>query len=292
MANRRMFSLDVINTDNFLDMPVSAQCLYFHLGMRADDDGFVSAPKQIIRMVVCSQDDIKILISKGFVIPFESGVVVIRHWKQHNYIQSDRYRKTKYVEEYARLELKENVYILDTEINQDGHEMLPQVRVRDRVRDRVRKDIESTADHEKAQMSVEMSEQNILEIEKNRNKKGINYQQIADMYNATCVSFPKVTKLSDARKKAIKARMKVYSVEDFQRLFDMAESSKFLKGQNDRNWSATFDWLINDRNMAKVLDGNYANIGSRQQPVKKNSFTNIEQRNYNYSALESQLLSD
>lgn len=137
MANRRMFSLDVVNTDLFLDMPVSAQCLYFHLGMRADDDGFISSPKQIMRMATCTQDDMKILVSKGFVIPFETGIVVIRHWKQHNYIQSDRYRKTKYTEERDRLELKENVYILDTERIQDAYKVDTQYRLsKDIVRDR------------------------------------------------------------------------------------------------------------------------------------------------------------
>lgn len=85
----------------------------------------------------------------------------------------------------------------------------------------------------------------------------VNYQQIADMYNNTCVSFPRLNKLSESRKKAIKARLKTYGLEDFQKLFEMAEASGFLKGQNDRNWSATFDWLIKDGNMAKVLDGNY-----------------------------------
>lgn len=90
-------------------------------------------------------------------------------------------------------------------------------------------------------------------------KNGINYQQIADMYNDTCVSFPKLTKLSDSRKKAIKARLNVYTVDDFKKIFEMAESSDFLKGKNERNWSATFDWLIKDSNMVKVLDGNYQN---------------------------------
>lgn len=95
------------------------------------------------------------------------------------------------------------------------------------------------------------------EIEKEKNKEKTNYQQIVDMYNDTCVSFPRVTKLSDSRKKAIKARLKQYSVEDFQRLFTMAEESGFLKGHNPRNWSANFDWLIKDSSMAKVFDGNY-----------------------------------
>ncbi len=77
------------------------------------------------------------------------------------------------------------------------------------------------------------------------------------MYNNTCVSFPRLVRLSEARKKAIKARLKTYSFEDFQKLFEMAEGSNFLKGKNDRNWSATFDWMMKDANFAKILDGNY-----------------------------------
>lgn len=114
------------------------------------------------------------------------------------------------------------------------------------------------------QMLGQMSDNRPPEIEiekeielKTEKEIKIDYQQIADMYNNTCVSFPRLTKLSESRKKAIKARLKVYSVEDFQKLFEMAEGSIFLKGQNNRNWSATFDWLIKDTNMAKVLDGNY-----------------------------------
>ena len=98
MARRRMFSLDVIDTDSFLDLPASSQSLYFHLGMRADDDGFVSSPKRITAMVCASSDDLKLLVAKGFVIPFESGVCVIRDWRSNNYIQRDRYTPTIYAE--------------------------------------------------------------------------------------------------------------------------------------------------------------------------------------------------
>lgn len=97
-----------------------------------------------------------------------------------------------------------------------------------------------------------------------------NYQKIISMYNDTCVSFPKVKQLSDKRKKAIKARLNNYTLEDFKKLFEMAESSSFLKGQNNRNWMANFDWLICDSNMAKVLDGNYQDRYSRQQPTEVN----------------------
>lgn len=97
-----------------------------------------------------------------------------------------------------------------------------------------------------------------IEIDK-ENRDRVNYQQIADMYNATCVSFPRLTVLSEKRKKAIKARLKKYSIDDIQRAFEMAQESDFLKGTNGRNWSATFDWIMCDANMAKILDGNYAN---------------------------------
>lgn len=103
MAERRMFSKSVIDSDTFLDMPLSAQALYFHLSMRADDDGFVNNPKKIQRMVGAGDDDCKILVAKKFIIPFESGIVVIRHWKIHNYIQKDRYKETVYLDEKAQI---------------------------------------------------------------------------------------------------------------------------------------------------------------------------------------------
>ena len=122
MAERRMFAKTIIDSDAFIDMPVTARLLYYDLGMRADDDGFVNSPKKIMRMVGASQDDLAILISKKFIIPFETGVVVIKHWRIHNYIQKDRYKPTKYEEEKERLTVKENgAYTLDTECIQDGY---------------------------------------------------------------------------------------------------------------------------------------------------------------------------
>lgn len=114
MAERRMFAKTIIDSDAFLDMPLSTQALYFHLSMRADDEGFINNPKKIQRMIGCSEDDLKLLIAKNFIIPFETGIVVIKHWRIHNYIRSDRLIKTKYTDERDRLELKENgAYTLD-----------------------------------------------------------------------------------------------------------------------------------------------------------------------------------
>lgn len=103
MAERRMFSKTIIDSDLFLDMPLTSQALYFHLGMRADDDGFVNSPKKIQRAIGATDDDIKLLIAKGFVIPFASGVVVIAHWKIHNYIRKDTYNETRYIQEKNQL---------------------------------------------------------------------------------------------------------------------------------------------------------------------------------------------
>lgn len=108
MADKRMFSKTIIDSDAFLDMPLSTQTLYFHLSMRADDDGFINNPRKIQRMIGCGEDDLKLLIAKKFVIIFESGVIVIKHWRIHNYIQKDRYKETVYREEKSMLSLKEN----------------------------------------------------------------------------------------------------------------------------------------------------------------------------------------
>ena len=108
MAERRMFAKTIIDSDAFLDMPLSSQALYFHLSMRADDDGFVNNPKKIQRVIGAADDDLKLLAAKRFVIPFDTGVCVIKHWRIHNFIRSDRYKETVYQEEKSQLTTKGN----------------------------------------------------------------------------------------------------------------------------------------------------------------------------------------
>lgn len=122
-----MVSLKIIDTDMFMDMPLSAQALYLHLVMRADDDGFIGNQKKIVRMVGCNDDDLKILETKQFVIPFASGVTVITHWKVHNLIRSDRYTETIYVEEKAQLMSYQGSYQLSYQM--DTQVRLGKVRV-------------------------------------------------------------------------------------------------------------------------------------------------------------------
>ena len=108
MAERRMFAKSVIDSDAFLELPVKCQLLYFHLGMRADDDGFVNKARSVLRLIGCTEADMKTLVDAQYLISFPSGVVVIRHWKIHNYIRSDRLRPTVYEEEKAMLLVEES----------------------------------------------------------------------------------------------------------------------------------------------------------------------------------------
>lgn len=161
MANRRMFSSEVVCTDKFLDMPSSSQALYFQFGMKADDDGFISAPRQIARMANASDDDLRILLSKGYLIPFDSGVLVIKDWHVNNYLRKDRYTETRYLGEKSMLDVVNSEYVLSKKtdttsctpcgIPSDNHSVThtdTQERIgKDRVvKDRVVKNLHPVAD--------------------------------------------------------------------------------------------------------------------------------------------------
>ncbi|MBD5464074.1 MAG: DNA replication protein [Lachnospiraceae bacterium] len=153
MAEKRMFAKQIIDSDAFLDMPLSTQALYFHLSMRADDDGFVDNPKKIQRMIGASTDDLKLLIAKRYVLTFESGVIVIKHWRMHNTIQKDRYKETVYLEEKSHLVIKGNKsytekdrilgdsVVLETKCFQNGNNMETQIRLDKNRLDKNNKDI-------------------------------------------------------------------------------------------------------------------------------------------------------
>ncbi|EGO2708534.1 DNA replication protein [Enterococcus faecalis] len=155
-----MFAKTIIDSDAFLDMPLSTQSLYFHLSMRADDDGFINNPKKIQRMVGCGDDDLKLLMAKRFILVFDSGVIVIKHWKIHNYIRNDRYKPTLYQEEKAELaEKNSKAYTFKTEViesenhlgipddNRMGYQMDTQVRLgKDRlVKDKKKNSVEPSS---------------------------------------------------------------------------------------------------------------------------------------------------
>lgn len=146
MAERRMFAKTIVLSDAFLDMPLSARCLYFTLGMFADDDGFVNSPKGIMRQAGCSEDDMKVLLAKKFLLAFESGVIVIKHWRINNYLQKDRYTPTKYGEEKSKLTLDENMAYREAKALSEAmytQDMYTQDRL---GKDRLGKDTNNSAD--------------------------------------------------------------------------------------------------------------------------------------------------
>lgn len=170
-------------------------------------------------------------------------------------------------EDFGMIEVVDNVITLPNWSKHQTLDAYEKKKERDRLRIRARRaeqkalieqkspDVSPDTSPDVAPIEEDKEKEEDKDLSKEREK--VNYQLIADMYNETCVSFPRLRSLSDARKKAIKARLNTYTMDDFKLLFEKAEASSFLKGKNGRNWTATFDWLIQDTNMAKVLDGNY-----------------------------------
>jgi len=237
-----MFAKTIIDSDAFLDMPLSTQCLYFHLGMRADDDGFVNSPKRIMRMLGCNDDELSLLRIKKFIYEFENGIVIIKHWKIHNYIQKDRYKESVHTKEKQILLVKENKgYTLDTKCIQ----FVDTGKVRLEL---VKDSLELGKDIEDAVIA-------------NDNFNRINYTEIKEHWNSK-KELPAIRNLSSKRKEKIKLRIEENSIDDFKLAIDKLADSKFATGKiadkNGRTWKADIDWLIvNDNNIVKVLEGKY-----------------------------------
>ena len=183
-----MFAKTIIDSDAFLDMPLSAQALYFHLSMRADDEGFVGNPKKIRAMVGASEDDLKLLLIKRFLLGFGSGVVVIKHWKIHNYIQSDRMKPTTYIEEKETLTLdgkKAYTEKVDTDWIQNGYKMDTQVSI-----DKDRLELEKNSKEENAVGALSPQKRfqkpTLEEISSycSERKNNINAQQFYNFYES------------------------------------------------------------------------------------------------------------
>ncbi len=253
MAERRMFARTIVLSDAFLDMSLGARCLYMTLGMVADDDGFVNNPKSIMRQCGAQEDDLKLLLAKKFLIPFDSGVVVIKHWRINNYLQRDRYRETKYTDEKATLEIEPNGAY--HRIDPAGPQALdtptvytPSVYTQDRIgKDRLGKDIVEPSDEGSCRPDVR--------------------QKIITAWNALGLST--ITKIvpETTRYKQLNARLRQYGEEKVLEAIAQIPKSSFLQGQNNRGWIITFDWLIKPNNFCKVLDGNYSDHAAGAAPA-------------------------
>ena len=251
MAEKRMFAKTIIDSDAFLDMPQSTQLLYFHLSMRADDDGFINKPKTVLRVVGCKDDDLKILIAKKFIIPFESGIVVIKHWKIHNYIAADRYHETKYKGEKSLLELDENkAYRLeDDAMCTDCIQVVDTLSTQSRL-DKISKDIDNT---------YSAFFERVWKLYPNKKGKG---------------------QISDTKKKAL---FKI-SIEEMTRSIDRYTAElKKDEWRKQQNGSTFFNSGYID-----YLDANFEpSTGQPKQKIGNPNIHNFQEREYSDTDMES-----
>ena len=255
MAEKRMFAKTIVTSDAFLDMPPSARCLYFTLAMFADDDGFVNNPKSIMRQAGSSLDDMNILIAKKFIITFESGVIVIKHWRIHNYIRSDRKHETKYIDEMALLDVDEkgaytqkdssDVFLDQNEIclASDRHmsdKCHTEVRLgKDRlVEDRLDISIKDARPTDDGRITPD------------------DIKTVMAAWNELPVTQIQAVNRGTKRYTMLKARIAEYGLDAVLEAINLVSQSPFLLGRKT-DFMITFDWFIRPNNFIKVYEGNY-----------------------------------
>ena len=255
MAERRMFAKTIIDSDAFLEMPISARLLYYDLGMRADDDGFVNSPKKIMRVIGATNDDMNILIMRKFIIPFDNGVVVIKHWRINNYLRKDRYNETQYIEQMACLDVDEkgNYHLKDTNGIPDG---IPTV---DTGKDSIYK------------QSNKLDCSSHLAVEQSAKK----YQNIVDEWNTLSdIGIKPIRGIGKdtQREEWLRKRVRQYGEETVIDAIKEIRNSNFLQGKSKKGWTITFDWFIRPNNFPKVLEGNYRDTVATQTYGEQTSF--------------------
>lgn len=278
MAKKRMFTIDIVDSDAFLDMPISAQALYFHLNMRADDDGFVGNPKKIMRAVGTSEDDLKVLIAKRFLITFDNGVIVIKHWRMHNTLSAIRYHETSYVSEKDMLKIKRNgAYTLDDGEPLDDSKL---VEIASRqTKDEQKTNKRQTKDEQKTNADIDIGLDIGLGLDKDLDI-GLDLEKDNDSKESSSseMTFPDITsrwnelehlgitpirgiKKGSKREEAVRRLVRSYGEDDILIAINNIRSSPFLLGKK-KDFIIVFDWFIKPANFQKVLEGNYKERGA------------------------------
>ncbi len=261
--------MKIVDTDAFLDMPLSTQCLYFHLNMRADDDGFIGNPKRIGKIIGANDDDLKLLIAKRFVILFDDGVIVIKHWRMHNTLSRDRYVETSYTDEKKKLLLKDNgSYSLtngnsidDTKLIERSNRQTQKRRKIDEQKTYSDKDIDLDKDLE-LDLDTELDKDkekdiNDLIVSKDTIRQTDVRQVVIEWNTLEEFGITPVKRMTPKREQAVKARIRQNCVEDILEAIENIRRSTFLQGQNKNGWMVTFDWFLKPGNFAKVFEGQY-----------------------------------
>lgn len=300
MAQKRMFNMKIVDSDAFLDMPLSTQCLYFHLNMRADDDGFVGNPKRIARLISANDDDLKLLLTKRFILAFDSGVIVIKHWRIHNTLSSKAYTETAYTDEKRRLLLKKNKsysltegdpiddsVLISTQAKKEMQEkckenaflMLP-----DKIREEESRLGEKSIDneHPSNQPTLQQSVSSISdEIDcRTKNVRRKDVQQVIDAWNGTGLKQIERITPESKRGEMTRKRIRDYGLDKVLEAIVKVKASRFLCGDNDKGWAATYDWFILPSNFQKVLEGNYDERIQKEEKQTNNPFLKILEEEY------------
>lgn len=262
MPQKRMFTMKIVDSDAFLEMPLSTQCLYFHLNMRADDDGFIGNTKRIMKITGASEDDLRLLIAKRFVLTFEDGVIVIKHWRMHNTLSRDRYAETSYTDEKKMLLLKDNgSYSLtggnpidDTRLIERSGRQTQQRRNKDATK--TLSDIDKGLDIE---LDKDKEKDNNLIVSKDTIRQTDVRRVIEEWNKLQDVGIAPIRDIKPASKRCqmLKGRIREYGMNDLLKAMDNIRNSDFLRGENKNGWMITFDWFVKPNNFLKVLEGNY-----------------------------------
>lgn len=248
-----MFTKKITDSDVFTSLPPTTQALYFHLCMSADDDGFNNKIRQAMFNAHADQNDFGLLVQHRFIIPFESGVIVIKHWKMHNVIRSDRYHETEYLEEKSKLVLKDNgVYTeSDNQLTTKRQPSDNQMETEDRIgKDRLINNISTNVDISHSDVNDDEPKHVLNDIVEKWNE--------LTAYGITQVRF---ISAESPRHKMIRSRLKQYGKDSFNEVVENIKNSDFLQGKSNSNrpFIADFDWVIKPTNYPKVLEGKYNN---------------------------------
>ena len=262
MAQKRMFTMKIVDSDAFLEMPLSTQCLYFHLNMRADDDGFIGNTKRIMKIIGASEDDLRLLIAKRFVLTFEDGVIVIKHWRMHNTLSRDRYAETSYTDEKKMLLLKDNgSYSLtggnpidDTRLIERSGRQTQQRRNKDATKTHSDKGLDIDKDIDIDNKLI-VSKDTICQTDVRRVIEEWNKLQEVGINPIRDI------KPSSKRCQLLKGRIREYGIDEVLNAINNVRKSDFLRGENNRGWMITFDWFVKPNNFLKTLEGNYNKEG-------------------------------
>ena len=253
--------MKIVDSDAFLDMPLSAQCLYFHLNMRADDDGFIGNPKRIMKVVGAADDDLRLLIAKSFVLTFENGVIVIKHWRMHNTLSKRRYHETQYSDEKRNLLLKKNgSYSLTSGEPIDDSRLVEMFDSSGEQTENadlglgldIDKDLDLDLDSDK-DIIITVSKDTVCQTD---------VRQIMEKWNGLqSIGIKPVIRLSRNSKRYgnLIARIKEYGKGNVLAAIEKIKSSDYCQGKNKYGWTITFDWFVLPNNFPKVFEGNYDN---------------------------------